>query len=181
VSSPRAGARTLWCLVATSVAVATGAAIAGGSTTGTTHRLVIYSLATKEEFNNHSDDRTRGAANNPFGNFTQSKSVTREPGIGPFAGDRAVFVFKLYSDARLKKEIGTATLSCQYGFAKRGICQAEYLVDGGTLLGLGGIDFNSRTFDLAVTGGSGKYLDASGDLEATQVANRTNRLAFTLT
>ena len=178
----RSGA-TRWRLLASCLALAaaltTFAASAGASAASTPRQLVVYSYATQEEFNNHSDDRARGGANNPFGNFKQSTSVTREPGAGPFAGDRAVFSFKLYSDAARKKAIGSATLACSYAFAKRAICQAEYLVKGGSLLGIGGLDFNSKAFDLAVTVGTGKYANASGDVQATQVANRTNRLAFT--
>ena len=177
MSRPRT---TLWSLLALCVAAGVAVTAAAASSASTPRSLVVYSYATAEEFNNHSDDRARGAANNPFGNFKQSTSVTREPGAGPFAGDRAIFTFKLYSDAALKKPIGSATLACQYAFSKRAICQAVYLVKGGTLIGIGGLDFNSKVFDLAVTGGTGKYLDASGDVQATQVANRTNRLAFTL-
>jgi hypothetical protein len=182
VGIARASWATRWRLLAPclvlAAAVTASAASAGGSAASTPRQLVVYSYVTQEEFNNHSDDRTRGAANNPFGNFKQSTSVTREPGVGPFAGDRANFFFKLYSDSALKKPIGSATLACQYGFSKRAICQAVYLVKGGTLIGIGGLDFNSRAFALAVTGGTGKSLDASGDVQATQVASRTNRLAF---
>jgi hypothetical protein len=169
---------TAWSLLASCAAAAVAA---GGSSASTPKRLVVYSFATAENFNNHSDDRTRGGANNPFGNFKQSTSVTREPGLGPFAGDRANFTFKLYSDEALKHAVGSATLACQYGFAKRAICQAVYRVEGGSMVGIGGLDFNAKTFALAVTGGTGKYLDASGDVAAAQIRNRTNRLAFTIT
>jgi hypothetical protein len=178
VSLPSATVRSLLALC-----VAAGAGLTAGaaSSAPAPRPLVIYSYVTAEEFNNHSDDRSRGAANNPFGNFKQSTSVTREPGAGPFAGARAVFSFKLYSDAAHRKSIGSATLACSYAFSKRAICQAEYIVKDGSLIGIGGLDFNSKVFSLAVTGGTGKYANASGDVQATQVANRTNRLAFTFT
>lgn len=145
-------------------------------------RLVIYSQTTQEEFNNQVDDRARGDLNNPFG---KTSSVARGGiliGKGPFPGDRAVFTFKLFSDAALKNSIGSATFSCQYAFGKHGICQAEYILGSSSLLGLGYVDFNARTFSFAVTGGTGKYRDARGELLATpDSTKRGNRLAFTLT
>ncbi len=172
----------MWLFAVGAVAAsAAGSASAGGAAAHAAKQLVIYSVAVQEEFNNHSDDRVRGAANNPFGNFAQSKSVTREPGAGPFAGDRAVFVFKLYADSSLKKGIGSATLACQYGFSKRGICQAEYLLGDGTVTGIGGVDFNSGgTFALAVTGGTGKYQDVKGEVRATPAPRKANRVTFSL-
>ena len=161
--------------------LAAGPAFGAGSATKPTHQLVIYSVAVQEEFNDHSDDRARGDANNPFGNFLQSRSYTAESGAGPFAGDRAIFVFKLFSDPSLKDSIGSATFACQYGFAKKGICQAEYVLGGNSLIGMGGLDFDSQRFALAITGGTGKYVDASGDVQATPAAKHANRLTFALT
>ena len=176
-----AGWLVLAACAAATCACAAEPALARGSSTRAAHRLVLYSVATKEEFNDHSDDRARGNANNPFGNFAQSKAYTPEPGLGPFAGDRAIFVFKLYSDASLKDSIGSATFACQYGFSKQGICQVEYILGSSSLIGMGGLDFDSRTFALAITGGTGKYVDALGDVQATPSSKHANKLSFTLT
>jgi hypothetical protein len=167
-------------VVVASALVAAGPSGAAGTAKPTKARLVIYSLAVSEEFNDHSDDRQRGGANNPFGNFQGSQSATREAGAGPFAGDRAIFVFKLYSDAGLAKSIGTATFACEYGFAKQGMCKAVYELKGGSLLGVGLVNFNSPTFQIAVSGGSGKYQDALGDLQASPSQKKANKLVITL-
>jgi hypothetical protein len=161
--------------------LAAGPAYGASTATKPIRRLVVYSVAVQEVFLDHSDDRARGDANNPFGNFLQSRSYTAESGAGPFAGDRATFVFKLYSDARLKDSVGSATFACQYGFSKTGICQAEYVLGGGaSLIGMGGLDFDSQRFALAITGGTGKYVAASGDVVATPATKHANRLEFVL-
>ena len=171
----------LTCLALAACAVSALSVAAGaGAAKPTKTRLVIYSLAAREEFNDHSDDRTRGGANNPFGNFNGSQSVTREAGAGPFAGDRAIFVFNLYADPALKKSIGTATFACEYGFSKQGICKAVYELEDGTLLGIGLVNFNSPTFDIAVSGGSGTYQDALGDLHASPSQKKANKLVILL-
>jgi hypothetical protein len=181
----RNGSRRSGIAVAASVlaacAIVAAPAYGARSTASPTHQLVVYSVAVKEEFNDHSDDRARGDANNPFGNFLQSRSYTAESGAGPFAGDRAIFVFELYSDASLKDSIGSATFACQYGFAKKGICQVDYTLGGSSLIGMGGLDFDSQRFALAITGGTGKYVDASGDVQATPAAKHANRLSFVIT
>ena len=93
-------------------------------------KLTLYSIATQEQFLNHEDDRDRGKGNNPFGNFKDSTSATKESGDGPFAGDRAVFTFKLFNDPDLRKLVGSATFICQYGFNKNAFCNASYQLEG---------------------------------------------------
>ena len=185
--TPRPSKTTGWLVIATSLAAAAaifpaGPAFAAGSSARAPKQLTVYAVTVKEEFNSHTDDRIRGDANNPLQNFSLSRSNTAQPGKGPFAGDRSVFVFKLYSDAALKSAVGSATFSCQYGFFKHGICQAEYILSDGSLLGMGYLNFNASSFAFAVTGGTGKYQDARGDMAATpDGTQRANRLFFTLT
>ncbi|MBV8395838.1 MAG: hypothetical protein JO064_06220 [Actinobacteria bacterium] len=169
------------------VQVALGALVAavlaapGTAARAAQRSIVIYSQTTREEFNNHSDDRVRGDLDNPFGKTQSAATAAGQIGRGPFAGDRAVFTFNLYSDAGLGTSIGSATFDCQYAFATRGICQAEWDFNGGIVLGMGFIDFNAKTFALAVIGGSGKYRDARGDVFITpDQSKRGNKLAFTL-
>ena len=168
-------------LAAAAAIFAVAPAFAAGKSASGPRQLTVFAVATQEEFLNHSDDRVRGDANNPLQNFSLYRSTTKQVGKGPFAGDRAVFLFKLFSDAALSNVIGSATYSCQYAFFKHGICQAEYLVNGGSLLGIGYLDFNAHSFVFAVSGGTGTYSDARGDVAATpDGTKRANRLFFTL-
>ncbi len=143
-------------------------------------KLVIYSVATQEQFLNHSDDRTRGKGSNPFGNFHDTTTPTQGGGSGPFPGDRAIFVFALYTDANLKKNAGSATFTCQYGFNKNAFCDAAYVLNGSTLIGAGAFNFNANTFSLAITGGTGKFRGKTGDLMAIPAAKHSQHLVFTL-
>ena len=89
-------------------------------------QLTLFSVATKEQFLNHVDDRQRGYGNNPFGNFKAATATTRESNGGPFPGDQALFQFNLYSGADLKKLAGTADFTCSYSFKRNGFCDAVY-------------------------------------------------------
>lgn len=142
--------------------------------------FVLYSVTQQEQFLDHSDDRARGKGNNPFGNFKDSKATTKEAGNGPFPGDNAVFSFGLYSSTTLKETVGSATFTCTYNFNKHAFCDASYQLNGGVLLGAGAFDFNAGTFAIAVTGGTGKYASATGDISATPSGTHAQRLAFVL-
>lgn len=143
-------------------------------------KLVLYSVATQEQFLNHEDDRTRGKGNNPFGNFKDSTSATKESGTGPFAGDRAVFTFKVFDSADLKNAVGSATFICQYGFNKNAFCNASYQLSGGQMIGEGAFNFNAPKFELAIVGGTGKYRGLTGDLQASAAVKHAQRLEFVL-
>ena len=130
---------------------------------------------------NNADDRQRGQGNNPFGNYKDLTATTREKGNGPFPGDQALFQFTLYSSSDLKRPVGTAVLTCLYNFRKNAYCAATYTLKGGTLVGAGSLDFNAPTFEIAVTGGTGKYRSATGDVEASPVLkNHAQPLAIAL-
>jgi hypothetical protein len=96
-------------------------------------KMTAYSIATHLQFLNHQDDRARGTGNNPFGNYKDTTTSTKEAGKGPYPGDRSVFTFNLYGTAELKKTIGSATFICEYTFGKNGLCEAAYILSGGTL------------------------------------------------
>ena len=142
--------------------------------------FVLYSVTKEEQFLDHSDDRARGRGNNPFGNFKDSKAVTKEAGNGPFPGDNAVFSFGLYSSTDLKTNVGSAIFTCTYNFNKHAFCDASYELTGGVLLGAGAFDFNAGTFAIVVTGGTGKYASATGDISATASGKHAQRLALSL-
>jgi hypothetical protein len=162
------------CLLA--ALVATSAASAAKSAT----KITMYSIATQEQFLNHEDDRDRGKGNNPFGNFKDSTSATKETGVGPFAGDRAVFTFKLFKDSSLTNVIGTAQFVCQYGFDKNAFCNAAYQLKDGQIVGEGQFNFNAGSFALVIVGGTGKYRGLTGDMQANPAVKHTQKLQFTL-
>ena len=97
-------------LVAASI-VATAALVGAAASPGSAkaaatgqQKFVLYSVTNEEQFLDHSDDRARGKGNNPFGNFKDSKTTTKEAGNGPFPGDNAVFSFALYTNSNLKSQ-----------------------------------------------------------------------------
>jgi len=157
-----------------------GARVTAGSAANRT--LTIYSYATGVQYLNNIDDRIRGLGNNPFSkelNKLQTKSVT---GSGPFPGDVAVYSFDLYAGPSLKKSAGSAFYTCYYNYAQHALCQASYVLSGraGTLVASGPVNFNDTHFKLIVTGGTKKYLGASGELSAAPAARNAQRLDFLL-
>jgi hypothetical protein len=164
--------------VAACVAAALFAATARGAAAKAPRKMTVYSIATQEQFLNHQDDRARGTGNNPFGNFKDTTTPTKEAGNGPAPGDRTVITFKLFSNSNLKQSVGSATFICEYGAAKNGMCQAAYVLSGGMLLGTGFFNFNASSFQIAIAGGTGKYRGAKGTILATPGKGRTQRLAF---
>ena len=147
----------------------------------TKRTLIIFSVAEQEQFTNHQDDRIRGGSKNPFGNFNDVTASTKT-GAGPFPGDQAVFSFNLYADPLLRRRVGTASFTCQYNFAKNAFCDASFqLPRSSTLIANGSFNFESSRFTLAVIGGAGTYLSASGVLTETPTSNHAQRLVFDLT
>jgi hypothetical protein len=142
--------------------------------------ISLASVPTAEQFLNHADDRQRGYGNNPFSNFYQSKARTNEQSNGPFPGDQALFEFNVYSGNDLKKLAGSAVFNCNYGFKKRGFCNAIYQLSGGTLVASGPLDFNANNFSLVITGGTGKYRSVAGEVVATPSAHGSQSLAIAL-
>lgn len=166
-----------------------GGLVAAACTAGATARagqpaqkLTLYSIVTHEQFLNHSDDRTRGVGYNPFGGFKDSIGPTGKEtnGNGPFAGDRSVFSFVIFSTPDLTSRIGSATFVCEYVFNRDGFCTTAYVLPGGTLLGSGFLNFNAKRFSLSITGGTGKYAGLSGHLQADPAVKHQQRLVVTL-
>jgi hypothetical protein len=160
-------------LLAASVASASTKAAAGQK------KLTIYSVATIAQFINHQDDRQRALGNNPF-NADTSKLVDKEKGTGPFAGDDTLYSFTLYTSENLKTKAGSAVYTCHYNFTKHALCTAYFVINGGTLLAAGPVDFNSTHFTLALTGGTTKYIGANGQVAMSPVTKNEQRLEFVL-
>jgi hypothetical protein len=145
--------------------------------------LVVYSVATGVQFLNQADDRQRGLINNPFNSKTNKlQSKANATGQGPFPGDVTVYSFDLYTSAARKKRAGTAQYTCYYNFAEHALCKVSYELSGdrGTIVASGPVNFNVTGFTLVVTGGTNKYIGASGQVAAVAAAKNSQRLEFDL-
>jgi hypothetical protein len=144
-------------------------------------QLTVYSLATQEQFVDNGDDEARGWTANPFGLRDRAQEFAEnEDKGGPYPGDAALFAFKLFSDEKLTMAVGTASFSCFYYFAKDAFCDSNYQLPGGSLVGSNAFAFNATTFSLAITGGTGKYAIATGDVGAQESSDQAERLTFTI-
>lgn len=180
------GVRLALVLLAGAALFAAGVTVSSAEAATSQKTLTLYAVASKYQFIDHADDRARGLVKNPFNADIKQldpKAREYEKGKGPYPGDDALFTFKLYSDASLKKRVGSAVYECVYNFNKHAMCNADFdLSNGSSLFAAGPIDFNSPDFALAVTGGTGKYLGAHGqvsDGSKVQAAN-THRVDFQL-
>jgi hypothetical protein len=143
--------------------------------------FVLYSVAQQEQYVNNADDRARGTGNNPFGTFSDTAPSTTKNGNGPFPGDEALFSFNLYSGPGLSSRAGAAIFTCQYNFAKNAFCDATFrLKDGTTIVASGSFNFDASKFSLAVTGGTGRFVHAKGNLNASPSAGHAQRLSFAI-
>jgi hypothetical protein len=135
-----------------------------------------FQLPTHETYIDNDDDEQRGGTSNPFGLSLLFKSS----GEGPFPGDEAFFSFDVYKSSTLGGKTGSATFTCQYAFAKQAFCDATFQLAGGSIAAAGGLDFDAARFTIAITGGSGSYFGASGELTATPQGKHAQRLVFRL-
>jgi hypothetical protein len=165
--------------VLASMLATAGAALASGAAQSRT--MTFYSIATKEQFLNHSDDRTRGKGNNPFGGFVDTVAPTgkENAGNGPFAGDRTVFTFALFADPHMQTRIGTAQLICEYVFDQNAFCSAAYNLPKGQLIGTGFFNFNASRFGISVGGGTGSYRNQRGHMQADPAVKKLQKITVT--
>ncbi|MBV8079767.1 MAG: hypothetical protein JO186_05250 [Actinobacteria bacterium] len=141
------------------------------------HRsLTIYTKPVDQDFVTNADDLLRGEGNNPFGTHENGRGAK----TAPFPGDMTLFSFDVYRDPGLTNKVGTAVITCYYNFGQNALCDASYQVNGGTLFAIGPLNFSAKTFALAVTGGLGSYLAATGDLKADPSGKVAQRLTFAL-
>jgi len=164
-------------LAAVAVAAATIAASAPAAKS-----LTVYALATQYQFEDHEDDRERGLADNPFNVDTKSLPpiLKQGRGKGGQVGDKALYVFKLFGDAKLKKRVGSATYSCTFNFGNRALCQADFELNGGAMFASGPANFSTTSLTLAVSGGTGSYLGVRGQVSSTPHTKNASRLTFLL-
>jgi hypothetical protein len=165
------------------LAAAVAAGAAGAAPQGK-QQFTVYAVTTQVQYVNHADDITRGDLRNPFNVDTKSLPPQKK-GKGPPAGNDAFYTFKLYSGPDLKRQIGTATFSCEFTFNNHASCEAFYELGNSTMSASGNTDFGKTDSTLAVTGGTGKYVGTAGQVEsvgpgAKPAAKNESRFDFTL-
>ena len=106
------------------------------------------------------------------------EEVPPPKGKGPQAGDNALYSFKLYSDSAFKKRVGSAVYSCIITFAHRALCEADFQLNSGAMFASGSANFDSTQFTLAVSGGTGSYLGARGQVSSAPAVSNAHRLTF---
>lgn len=159
-------------LPAALAAVAVAATMAVPAATAATHgrSLLLYAKPTRAQFINRADDRARGLKVNPFNADILPPPPKANSGKkGGRAGDNALFAFNLYTDPNLKRLVGTAIYSCTFNFAHEAICEADFELSHGSMIAMGPAQLDS-TFSqlvLPVTGGTGRYAGAHGQLTST--------------
>jgi hypothetical protein len=144
--------------------------------------ITAYSTSERQTFIDNNDDEARGDVNNPFGKRDdKAASIIDEHANGPFPGDEALFSFVVYANSSRTTKAGVAVYTCQYYFDKNAFCDGSYrFTDGSTMFGAGTFNFDAKKFALAITGGSGRYGDAKGDVEVSPVGEQSQRLFFVL-
>jgi hypothetical protein len=147
------------------LALATLVPFAGATTQG--QSFFLYAKPTQAQFINRADDRERGLKSNPFNADVIPPAPKANGGKkGGRAGDNALFAFKLYSDAKLTRLVGTAVYSCTFNFAHEAICEADFEMNRGSMIAMGPAQLGSSfsRIVLPVTGGTGRYKSAHGQM-----------------
>jgi len=165
------------------LAAALAVPAASGSTQAS-QKLTVYAVPATIQFMNHADDRLRGMSTNPFKLKADAVIIGangKEKGYGPFPGDDILYGFKIFSDAKRTKQIGTAMFTCYYQFQKRATCDSYFDLSGGVVLATGQVRFGVSRFALAVTGGTRTYFGALGQVDSTPAAGNAQRFALRVT
>jgi hypothetical protein len=161
---------------------ATSTVPAATATTPKGRSFVVYAKPKRAQFVNHADDRARGDKLNSFNadglptppNANSGKKGTR-------AGDNALLSLTLYSDPNLTRAVGTATYSCTFNFAQEALCDGRFELGGGTIIALGPAKLDGSETVLAVTGGTGRYAGAHGQVTSTASSAKKNTRIFRFT
>jgi hypothetical protein len=163
--------RRLPAALAACVTAAGAVAVPAGWATTQGRSFFLYAKPTRAQFINHADDRARGLKSNPFNaDIVLPPPPRANTGKkGGRAGDNALFAFKLYSGPNLKRLVGTATYSCTFNFAHEAICEADFEFAHGSMVAMGPAQLGSSftKIVLPVTGGTGRYVGAHGQMTST--------------
>jgi hypothetical protein len=149
------------------------------TTTPQGRSFVVYAKARRAQFVNHADDRARGDELNSFNSDTLQPPADANTGKkGTRAGDNALISLTLYSDPNLTRVVGTATYSCTFNFAQEATCDGQFDVGGGTIIAFGPARLDGSKITLAVTGGTGRYAGAHGQVTSTTPSAKKNMQIF---
>jgi hypothetical protein len=160
--------------VAVAAAVAVPVALASAQAP---RSIVYYAKPTRAQFVNYAGDRERGNFTNPFAEVLPTPKNANSGKPGARAGDRALFTLKLYSDSKLTRAVGTAAYSCTVNFGQQAICEGDFELSAGgagSMIALGPADLKSGNFVLPVTGGTGRYAGAHGQLTTSSAGTKTS-------
>ncbi len=168
--------RTLLAALAAITAAVLLVPFATAATQGRT--LVFYAKPTRAQFVDHADDRERGIKTNPFNaeELLPTPKSANSAKKGARAGDSALFRLTLYSDRNLKHRVGTATYTCTFNFAREALCNATFVFGTGTMVGMGPAKLDTSRWVLPVTGGTGRYSGAHGQVTSTPEGKKNTQV-----
>jgi hypothetical protein len=140
--------------------------------------LTIYAVAKAEVYVNNQDDRQRGVHKNPFSKGAAPKTPLTNKLPAP--GDVDLESDALYSSPKKKGKLGTAAL--QVPFNVSGFADADTTLDlaGGAIVAEGAIKYNDTSFSLAIVGGTGAYIGATGELSVAPATKGVQKLTVDL-
>jgi hypothetical protein len=157
---------------------ATNARPAAATGTPPTHSFVVYGKAKRAQFVNHADDRARGdkllKTFNADGLPTPANANSGKKGAR--AGDNALISIVLYADRNLTRVVGSATYSCTFNFSQEAVCDGQFQIGAGTLIALGPAKLDGSAIVLAVTGGTGRYADAHGQVTSSSATSKNTQI-----
>jgi allene oxide cyclase len=86
---------------------------------------------------------------------------------GPTAGDQAVSTSDLFRDAHFMHKVGSVIISCTVVTADELECGATGHLRGGDVQVNGAVPTATKPAALAITGGTGKFRGANGEIRTT--------------
>ncbi len=80
--------------------------------------------------------------------------------------------------ATSRESWGLATYSCTFNFDQEAVCDGQFQIGAGTIIALGPAKLDARETVLAVTGGTGRYAGAHGQVTSTRATASSNTQTF---
>ena len=150
-----------------------------GAAVSPSRSFVVYGKAKRAQFVNHADDRARGDTFRSFNADGLPTPPSANSGKkGARAGDNALITIVLYADRTLTRVVGSATYSCTFNFDQEAVCDGQFQIGAGTIIALGPAKLDGRDTVLAVTGGTGRYAGAHGQVTSTSALGTKSTQVF---